>query len=73
MGSPASDRVKDHPMQHLRSEGLSVEVQHAIGARSAAGLATFGRVDNIVATIPGTEPTGTVLDAGCPDGLVSNR
>ncbi|MEU6996709.1 M20/M25/M40 family metallo-hydrolase [Nonomuraea sp. NPDC046570] len=63
LGSPASDRARDYLVAQLRSAGLTVEVQRAVGVRPAAGLATFGRVDNIVATLPGTAPTGTVLVA----------
>ena len=63
LGSPASDRARDYLVGRLRSEGLKVEVHRAVGARSAAGLATFGRVDNIVATLPGRDPTGTVMVA----------
>ncbi|MEV0049481.1 M28 family peptidase [Saccharopolyspora shandongensis] len=61
MGSPASDRAKDHLVERLRAEGLQVQVQQSVGARSATGLATFGRVDNVVATLPGTASTGSVL------------
>ncbi|WP_394378627.1 M28 family peptidase [Saccharopolyspora spinosa] len=35
--------------------------RRSVGARSSAGLATFGRADNVVATLPGTASTGTVL------------
>jgi hypothetical protein len=61
MGSPASDRARDHLVERLRAEGLRVEVQRSVGARSATGLATFGRVENVVATLPGSASTGTVL------------
>lgn len=63
IGSPASGRARDYLVGQLRAAGLRVEVQRAVGARSAAGLATFGQVDNVVGRLPGTKPTGTVLIA----------
>ncbi|MER7129407.1 M28 family peptidase [Streptosporangium saharense] len=63
VGSPAGDRARDFLAGRLRAEGLQVEVQRAVGARPASGLATFGQVDNVVAKLPGTDPTGTVLVA----------
>ncbi|MER7212381.1 M28 family peptidase [Streptosporangium sp. NPDC000239] len=63
IGSPAGDRARDYLVGRLRAEGLQVEVQRAVGARPASGLATFGQVDNIVGRLPGTDPTGTVLIA----------
>jgi hypothetical protein len=61
LGSPASDDARRYLVDGLRGAGLQVEIQHSVGVRSAAGLATFGRVDNIVATLPGRNPTGTVV------------
>ncbi|MFG2249703.1 M20/M25/M40 family metallo-hydrolase [Spirillospora sp. NPDC048823] len=61
LGSPAAARTRDYAVERLRAEGFDVRVQRAVGARSAPGLATFGRVDNVVATLPGTASTGTVL------------
>ncbi|GAA3158636.1 M20/M25/M40 family metallo-hydrolase [Planomonospora alba] len=63
VGSPASRRARDYLAGRLRAAGLQVEIQRSVGARSAAGLATFGRVDNIVGRLPGTASTGTVLIA----------
>jgi hypothetical protein len=67
IGSPESRRVEDTLVRRLSELGLSVEVQRAVGTRTAAGLATFGRVDNIVATLPGTDPTGVVVLAAHHD------
>lgn len=61
LGSSASDRARDYLVERLRAAGLTVEVQHAVGVRSGTGLATFGRVENVVATLPGRDSTGTVL------------
>ncbi|NUR92759.1 MAG: M28 family peptidase, partial [Nonomuraea sp.] len=63
IGSPAGDQARDYLAAQLRAAGLQVEIQRAVGARSAAGLATFGQVDNIVARLRGTNSTGTVLIA----------
>lgn len=61
LGSPASDRAEDYIAAQLRSVGFTVESLHAIGARPATGSASFGRVDNVIATLPGHDATGTVL------------
>ncbi|KAB8181518.1 M28 family peptidase [Nonomuraea phyllanthi] len=63
IGSPAGRRARDYLAGQLRAAGLEVEVQRSVGARSAAGLATFGQVDNIVGRLRGTDSTGTVLIA----------
>ncbi|MBF6351873.1 M28 family peptidase [Nocardia flavorosea] len=63
LGSPASDRTQDYIAGQLRAAGFEVEIQHAVGASTAPGLAAFGRVDNVIATLPGRDPTGTVLVA----------
>jgi hypothetical protein len=69
LGSPANDRTLDYLTGELRSAGLDVEVQHSVGAEAGDGLAAFGRVDNIVATLRGTDPTGTVLLAAHHDSV----
>ncbi|MFD1930855.1 MULTISPECIES: M28 family peptidase [Nonomuraea] len=63
LGSPAGDRARDYLAGQLRAAGLEVGIQRSVGAWSSTGLATFGQVDNIVATLPGTDSTGTVLIA----------
>lgn len=67
VGSAANERTERYLVEQLRDAGLTVEVQRAVGANSSPGRATFGRVDNIVATLPGTDPTGTVLLAAHHD------
>lgn len=64
MGGAGNDRARDYLAGELRSAGLAVEVQRAVGRSGSAGLATFGAVDNVIATLPGTDPTGTVLLVG---------
>ncbi|MFI7674615.1 M20/M25/M40 family metallo-hydrolase [Actinophytocola sp. NPDC049390] len=66
-GSAASARAERYLADELRAAGLSVTVQQAVGVRASSGLATFGRVDNIVATLPGTDSSGTVVLAAHHD------
>ncbi|MEV6032541.1 M28 family peptidase [Nonomuraea sp. NPDC052116] len=63
IGSRAGERARDYLTGQLRAAGLDVRVQRAIGANTSAGLASFGQVDNIVATAKGSDPTGTVVIA----------
>ncbi|MFG1685794.1 M28 family peptidase [Nonomuraea sp. NPDC049269] len=63
LGSPAGDRARTYLVGQLRAAGLDVEVQRAIGANSSSGLASFGQVDNVVATRRGSDATGTLLIA----------
>jgi hypothetical protein len=69
IGSAANERTADYLVGRLRSAGLDVEVQHAVGAESGGGLAALGRVDNIVATMRGSDPTGTVILAAHYDSV----
>jgi len=71
LGSAASDRARDHLVGVLRSAGLSVGIDRGIGGRTAEGRAGFGRVDNIVATLPGRDPTGAVLLAAHYDSVAA--
>ena len=71
LGSAASDRARDFLVERLRSAGFSVQINRAIGASSAEGVATFGRVDNIVATLPGRDPTGSVVLAAHYDSVAA--
>lgn len=71
LGSVASDRARDYLVDALRAAGFSVQTQRAVGAVSAEGVAAFGRVDNIVATLPGRDPTGSVLLAAHYDSVAA--
>jgi hypothetical protein len=71
LGSPASDRARDYVAEQLRSAGFGVQIQHSVGSRSAAGLATFGRVQNVVATLPGRDSTGAVVLAAHYDSAAA--
>jgi peptidase M28-like protein len=71
LGSAASDRARDHLVGVLRSAGLSVGIDRGMGGRTAEGRAGFGRVDNIVAILPGRDPTGAVLLAAHYDSVAA--
>ncbi len=71
MGSAASDRARDYLADALRSAGFSVQISRAVGGFTTAGVAAFGRVDNIVATLPGRESTGSVVLAAHYDSAVA--
>ncbi|MEE3918658.1 M28 family peptidase [Micromonospora sp. BRA006-A] len=65
-GSAANDRVREHLVATLRGLGLETEVQDAVAPEAgqlsgAAGGATLARVRNVVARLPGTDPTGKVF------------
>jgi hypothetical protein len=61
IGSPESDQVRDWLSARLTSEGFDVEVPDQIGSFGYPGIKTFGRVENVVGTLPGTDPTGRIL------------
>ncbi|MEW2375732.1 M28 family peptidase [Micromonospora sp. NPDC047812] len=65
-GSPANDQVRAHVEGVLRGLGLETEVQDTVAPEAgqlsgAAGGATLARVRNVVARLPGTDPTGKVF------------
>ncbi|MGW4499475.1 M28 family peptidase [Micromonospora sp. NPDC004336] len=65
-GSPANDQVRAHVEGVLRGLGLETEVQDTVASEAgqlsgAAGGATLARVRNVVARLPGTDPTGKVF------------
>ncbi|MCD0446819.1 M28 family peptidase [Glycomyces sp. A-F 0318] len=62
MGTPEKERVRDLLASELAALGFDVEVQTDLARDGGAdGLARFGVVENIVATLPGADSTGTVL------------
>lgn len=61
IGSPGSDRVRDHIVQALSEAGFDVDVHHGVGVRTFADTTVAGRVDNVVATLAGRDPTGQVV------------
>ncbi|WP_051325727.1 M28 family peptidase [Glycomyces tenuis] len=63
MGTPAKDRVRELLVAELVALGFEVEVQTELARDEGEidGLIRFGVVENIVATLPGADSTGTVL------------
>ncbi|MGY1985885.1 M28 family peptidase [Blastococcus sp. SYSU DS0669] len=58
-GSPASDAVVADLVATLTDLGLDTRVQNAVGTRpGGAGEARMARVRNVVAVLPGADPTG---------------
>ncbi|MBW8766731.1 MAG: M20/M25/M40 family metallo-hydrolase, partial [Geodermatophilales bacterium] len=61
-GSAADDRVVDSLVATLTGLGLDTRVQHAVGTwGTGPGEAEMARVRNVVAVLPGTDPTGRVF------------
>ncbi|MGY1607037.1 MULTISPECIES: M28 family peptidase [unclassified Geodermatophilus] len=61
-GSPAQDRVVDGLVATLGGLGLDTRVQNAVGTRvTGPGAADLARVRNVVAVLPGTDPTGRLV------------
>lgn len=61
IGSVGSDEVRDYLVAGLAALGLAVEVQEGLGAYTFADETVAGRVDNVVATLPGRDSTGRVV------------
>lgn len=61
-GSAANGAVREHLVRQLTARGLSPVVQERTAAREfPSGPAAVGRVIDVVARIPGLDPTGRVL------------
>ena len=62
-GSAAHAQAREYLLAQLRAWGWRVEVQQAVGATDTGvpGTQPLAAVANVVATVPGTAPTGTVL------------
>lgn len=60
IGSAAGDAVRDHLVAELSALGLAVEVQRGAGLE-VLGTVAAGRVENVIATLPGTASTGRLL------------
>lgn len=61
IGTPSNDRAHENLTGQLTELGFEVRTHEAIGARAAARYAAAGYNRNLVATRPGSDPTGTVL------------
>lgn len=63
LGSAQHAETRDYLLDRLDSWGWNTEVQRGVGATHDTGDSTRGiaAVANVVATMPGTDPNGTVL------------
>jgi hypothetical protein len=62
VGSSADDRVVDDLVGTLTGLGLDTRVQNAVGARGhGPGEVRMARVRNVVAVLPGSDPTGRLF------------
>ena len=71
LGSPAAARVRDDAVARLRSLGLTTRIDVTAAARGGSGEVRAAAVDNVVATLPGTAPTGTVVLAAHTDSVAA--
>ena len=61
-GSPANDAVVDGLVQTLTDLGLDTRVQRSVGSwQSSAGETEMAAVRNVVAVLPGSDPTGRLF------------
>jgi hypothetical protein len=73
LGSAENVRVREYLVARLRELGANPEVQTATVARhSPFGPDTWAVVNNIVAKIPGTQPTGAVMLVAHYDSVPSS-
>lgn len=71
-GSAENARVREYLVARLRELGANPEVQTAtVARRSPFGPDTWAVVNNIVAKVPGTQPTGAVMMVAHYDSVPS--
>jgi len=73
-GSPANDAVREYLLGELRGIGLEPRVQDTVGVNAGSlgdGTPAAARVRNIVATVPGSAPTGRVTVVAHYDSVQS--
>ncbi len=61
IGSVGSDAIRDHLAAVMSAAGFNVEVQTGVGSQTFQSATVAGRVDNVVATLPGNDSTGSVV------------
>lgn len=61
IGAPEHDRVRDYLVSELKSLGVSPEVQLETENLTIWGKPYEGKVENIVARIPGKDSSGTIM------------
>ncbi|NYH80630.1 hypothetical protein FHR84_003996 [Actinopolyspora biskrensis] len=71
LGSTQHAETRDYLLDRLDSWGWNTEVQRSVGATHDTGDSTrqLAAVTNVVATMPGTAPSGTVLLAAHYDSV----
>lgn len=73
VGSPAHAATRDHLVDQLDTWGWDTEVHESVGLASPAdGTRNMAAVDNITATLPGSDPTGTVVLAAHYDSVAGS-
>jgi hypothetical protein len=74
VGSPEHLKTRTYLMNELASLGWRTEVQESVGMFDfgVAGTQSIGAVSNVIATMPGTAPTGTVLLAAHYDTVAGS-
>ena len=61
VGTEANAAAHDHLAEQLAGAGFEVTSSEGIGRRTAEGTGSAGYVRNLVATRPGSDPTGTLV------------
>lgn len=61
IGTPANDAAHEHLTTELEQLGFTASTQEAIGSRSSGASVSAGYNHNLIATRPGTDPTGTLV------------
>ncbi|PWH05558.1 hypothetical protein DEO23_13445 [Brachybacterium endophyticum] len=61
IGSSANDAARETLSSHLEDAGLSVREVEGMGDFAAQGEGSAGYTRSLVATRPGTDPTGTIV------------
>jgi hypothetical protein len=61
IGSAGSDAIRNYLLDELAGLGFAAEVQEGLGAFTSDADTVAGRVDNVLATLPGRDPTGRVV------------
>lgn len=59
-GSASASEVREYIVEQLRELGLDPQVQESVGASGNLGAFAMAKVQNVVATIKGTDSSGTL-------------
>lgn len=70
-GSQAAGAARDAIAARLSAAGLTTRLHSSTGIGGADGRLTAAPVDNLVATLPGTDPTGAVVLSAHYDSVAS--